>query len=553
MRTLAAAVADEPASRLRPEGRNRFIDGIALAALGAACILAMLTFRDYGLSWDDYTHSEYGELLLNFYRSGFSDQRALSWVNLYYYGGGFDLLAAAASKVLPFTIFETRRLVGAGVGIVGLCATWRMARRIAGPLAGLVTLGLLAACPLYYGHMFMNAKDAPFAAAMAVLLWALVASLEHYPTVTLPSAASVGLGLGFSFGSRILAGFAVLEMLGALALLFTLEVRQKGAAFAARRFGQFTFRLLPALVLAYVVMGLLWPWSIIDPLNPFRALLYFSHFFEKPWAELFAGTVIPVVEMPRSYVPTLFALRLPEVFIALAGIGTAGACVAILGRGVPAPRRAIYLLILLAAFLPLLVAVALRPAMYNGVRHFLFVLPALAVLGGIAAAWIYDFSDRSPLVVLAGAVVLVIGVAMPVAEMSKLHPYEYTYFNSSSEGVRHARDRYMLDYWGLSLKQASQGLLDALRQRGETKPEGRQWKIAVCGPQRSPEVELGPDFAKPSWDPHGADFAMTLGEFYCRDLDAPVLAQVARDGITYARVYDIRGRSYDTLLTRTGL
>ena len=300
-------------------------------------------------------------------------------------------------------------------------------------------------------------------------------------------------------------------------------------------------------------MGLLWPWAIIDPLNPFRALLYFSHFFEKPWAELFAGTVIPVVEMPRSYVPTLFALRLPEAFIVLAGIGTAGACVAILGRGVPAPRRSIYLLILLAAFLPLLVAVALRPAMYNGVRHFLFVLPALAVLGGIAAAWIYDFSDRSPLVALAGAVVLVIGVAMPLAEMSKLHPYQYTYFNWSSGGVRHARDRYMLDYWGLSLKQASQGLLDALRQRGETKPEDRQWKIAVCGPQRSPEVELGPDFAKPSWNPQGADFAMTLGEFYCRDLDAPVLAQVARDGITYARVYDIRGRSYDTLLTRAGL
>ena len=33
---------------------------------GRATASALLTFRDYGLGWDDYTHSEYGELLLAF-------------------------------------------------------------------------------------------------------------------------------------------------------------------------------------------------------------------------------------------------------------------------------------------------------------------------------------------------------------------------------------------------------------------------------------------------------------------------------------------------------
>ena len=63
-------------------------------------VVALATFRDYGLSWDDYTHAEYGDLLLAFYASGFKDQRALSFVNLYYYGGGFDLLSALAAKAL---------------------------------------------------------------------------------------------------------------------------------------------------------------------------------------------------------------------------------------------------------------------------------------------------------------------------------------------------------------------------------------------------------------------------------------------------------------------
>ena len=64
-------------------------------------------------------------------------------------------------------------------------------------------------------------------------------------------------------------------------------------------------------------MGLVWPWSVVSPLNPFRAVEYFSNVFEKPWRELFDGQLIPVTDMPRSYVPTLFALQLPELMLAL--------------------------------------------------------------------------------------------------------------------------------------------------------------------------------------------------------------------------------------------
>src|SRR5262245_17476198 len=85
-------------------------DRLALALIAIAAAVALATFRDYGIGWDDYTHSEYGDLLVSFYASGFADKRALSFVNLYMYGGGFDLAAALVAKVLPFTLFETRRL-----------------------------------------------------------------------------------------------------------------------------------------------------------------------------------------------------------------------------------------------------------------------------------------------------------------------------------------------------------------------------------------------------------------------------------------------------------
>src|SRR5580704_10936813 len=310
-----------------PEGRSaeRVADALALCIVAAVAIIAAFTFRDYGLGWDDYAHAEYGGLLLNLYSSGFTDQRALSFVNLYAYGGGFDMLSALAAKVLPFDLFETRRLVGAIVGLIGIFITWRLARRVGGPLAALIAVALLATCPLYYGNMFMNAKDSPFAVAMVFLTLALVRALEEYPRPSPIACAMVGIGAGLAIGTRVLGG---------LVLVFAVETRRDGLSQAGNRLGVFAVRFVPAVLLGYAVMALVWPWSVTEPLNLFRAVEYFSHFFEKPWKEMFDGMALPVPDMPRQYVPQLFLLKEPEIFIALSLTGTAGALVAAMRRDV---------------------------------------------------------------------------------------------------------------------------------------------------------------------------------------------------------------------------
>jgi hypothetical protein len=546
---ISAAAADPT----RPWSRDDLCDRAAVLVLFLVAALAALTFRDYGLGWDDYTHAQYGELLLALYRSGFSDDRALHFVNLEMYGGGFDMAAALLAKILPIGLFEARRLAGAAVGILGLAVTWRIGRRTGGPLAGLLALVLLATCPLYDGHMFMNPKDAPFATAMAILLLGLIRIFDEYPQATPAGALIFAVGLGLSIGSRILGFMSGIYALVAFALLFRLEAWTKGLNRAAKRAGLFIFSLLLGLLLAYLIMGMVWPWAILQPLNPFRAVGYFSHFFEKPWDELFEGALVPVPDMPRSYVPTLFALQMPEIFLLLGLGGIALALYGVIRRDLPPRRRAILLLVLLAAIFPIALTVALRPAMYNGIRHFIYVLPPFAVLGGLSGAWLFEALERrSRLGATIAAAVFAIGIALPVTEIARLHPYEYTYFNRMAGGVAGARGRYMLDYWGLSFKQASQALEAKLAQGYAAKPAGRRWKLAVCGPHRSPQVELGPDF-ETTLDPKGADFAMMLGEFYCKTFDAPLIAEVVRDGIVYARVYDLRGRSYPTLLTQPGL
>ena len=535
----------------------RVLDALALCVLAVTAVIALATFRDYGLGWDDYTHSQYGALLIDLYKSGFTDQRALSFVNLYMYGGGFDMIATLAAKVLPFGLFETRRLVGAMIGLIGLFVTWRLGRRLGGPFAGLIALVLIATCPLYYGHMFINAKDGPFAAVMAIALLGLVRAFEEYPKPTPATLALCGVGFGLSIGARVLGGFAVMEAL--LPLPFIIAVRARASAWkpALAECGTFLVPFIPTAVFAYLLMGLVWPWSVVSPLNPFRAVEYFSTVFEKPWRELFAGQLIPVDEMPRSYVPTLFAVQVPELMLLLGLCGLAGVLFFIVrsadNSSAGVGRRAAFLSVALAATLPILIAVMTRPVVYNGIRHIVFVLPPFAVLAGLAATWIWQrLQAYSRTAVITGCLALLAGLVSPVVDMVRLYPYEYTDYNHLAGGVPGARKDFMLDYWGLSFKQASQKLA-AYTQAQSSATRGKVWTVAVCGPHPPVSVALGGDRYNIVWDPKDADFAMVLGEFYCAKIDAPVLFNVVREGVTYARVYDLRGHTITSLLTVPGI
>jgi len=524
-------------------GFDRACDGLAMLILLTVAILAALTFRDYGLGWDDYTHAQYGDLLLSYYGSGFKDQRAFSFVNLFRYGGGFDMAAGLAAKVLPFGLFETRRLIGALVGVVGLAVTWRLARRVAGPPAGTLALALLATCPLYYGHIFINAKDAPFAVTMTILLYGVVRVLEGYPRPSWSARLIFAAGLGLAIGTRIMAVLSALYALPALALIVAHDIRHQNVKRALAQCGRFILALVPGLIVAYAIMVLVWPWAMVDPLAPVHALTYFSHFFEQPWHEMFAGRLITVTDMPRSYLPTLFALKLPEALTVLGLGGAIGCLFAAARRSVAINRRAVFLCLALAALVPVMVTILLRPALYNSVRHFVFVLPPFAVLGGIAGAWLIDdLWRRAQSAALVVTAIIVAALAVPIADMARLHPYQYIHFNRTAGGIPGSHRQYMLDYWGLSFKEAAQGLRSWLADHHVNRPSDRPWRVAVCGPHPPARVALGDGFDL-TYNPKGVDFAISLGTFYCVPLDAPVLVEIKRDGVVLARVYDTRGRA----------
>jgi hypothetical protein len=521
-------------------------DIFALAVLAALSAVAGFTFQDYGLGWDDYAHSHYGELLYAYYASGFADKSAFSFSNLFYYGGGFDLAASILDRFTTTDLFESRRLMGAIVGILGLIVVWRLARRIGGPVAGAAALVLLAITPLYYGHMFINAKDTPFAVAMIFLLYTFVRAFDEFPRPKPMTIVLFAVALGLLIGTRVIGGIAIFFAGTGLLVYMLAESKTYGVRKSAERGAKFVGMLALGLPLAYLVMAAVWPWAVQEWLNPFKAIAYYSNFWEKPWKELYDGVTIMIPEMPRTYLPKLCVLKIPEIVGGLAIAGVAGSLVMIIrGYGTPAKRASLALLVA-AALLPIILTVVTRPVLYNGIRHFLFVVPPMAVLAGVAVAYLFEKLDKyRRSVAVAGAAVFSLIVGVTVVDMVRIHPYQYALFNQVAGGVRGAGDRYMLDYWALGFKEASETLLEKIKEQNLQKPSNRKWKVAVCGPAAVVALELGEDFEATN-DAKGADFAVSLGTFYCAELYAPIVNEVRRDSVVFARVYDIRRLNFST-------
>jgi hypothetical protein len=155
-------------------------------------------------------------------------------------------------------------------------------------------------------------------------------------------------------------------------------------------------------------------------------------------------------------------------------------------------------------------------------------------------------AQRSQRVAIATALVMFAGTIVPVTDMVRIHPYQYANFNRIAGGIYEADDNFMLDYWGLAFKQAAQELRHKLTEQLQVPTRGRRWRVAVCGPHLAAAVEPGPEFVT-TWEPKGADFAMMLGTYYCAEYDAPVLVEIEREDVVFARVYDIRGKNYTSV------
>lgn len=441
------------------------------ALLAAVAVLVAFTFLDYGVTVDEEHGRDNGRFFLNWYASGFTNDTINTAGNHYLYGSFVNAMSEMAARMSPIGPYETGHLLNAVTGLIGIFFAWRTGRLLAGPIGGFMSAAILTLTPAWYGHMFMNPKDVPFAVLFLATVYYLLRAFDKLPklrarTVTVLGAV-IGLTLGIRIGAIMLFGYCVV-----LVLFWMLAQYRKSGSYRLREMLRdlrtSTASLLKVGLIAWAVMLVWWPYAQISPiLNPLRAFRRAANFTDFPATVLFDGRFMPANSLPWHYLPTSFLISLPEFYaVALAG-GVAALFAAKLDRQSadrePLADRATKIMFLIFSTLfPLVTAIVMGPILYDANRHFLFVIPPLAVLAGVSVAFLMESRVPRPLKTVA-AIAGVIAAILTVLDMRQLHPYQYIFYNRTFGGLPAALGRYETDYWGQSHKEGVQWLAASYR------------------------------------------------------------------------------------------
>lgn len=417
-------------------------------AIALGLILIASTFRDYGITTDEALQSEYGEKVVDYFASGFRDRSCNEIADLKIYGPPFESLAALAYRPIPGWKYEVRHLLSALMGLLTIPPVMRLAGLCGGRGAVPFAAAGLALMPQFYGHAFNNSKDIPLACLFS---WSMLMLARIFAEGKAGWKEALGCALAFGLTMAVRPASDVL-LAGIFCLVFAASAWNARGQSRGGTVPLSGAKIAAIVALSWSIMVLPWPWAHLDPIRHPAQAIHTALKFHSAYPIVFDGSVRWSDELPRRYLIQTLAITTPPFILLVAAVGI-GAILRDLARDRQDPGTFAGGLVLAWFAGPLLLWALGRSNIYDGMRHFLFVLPALAVLFGRGAASILG-ACRGPKSLILFAAATAAGIAGIVAEMVRLHPYQMTYHNAFADGLAGAGRRYDTDYWRSSYKEA---------------------------------------------------------------------------------------------------
>jgi hypothetical protein len=430
-------------------------------------LAGLFIFRDYGYSWDEPLFYDYGNALGYAYSphewfSGHFDvdnSYGASGDDHKTRGPAYLLLARQpvyALQALGVDPASAWHLVNFLFFQLGVYFLYRLSTRWMKPYAAVAAAALFSWQPMLLGHAFINPKDPPF---LSFFLAAICLGFEMVDRLTGDRKPGIfvfvlpAIFLGLTTSIRIIGPLA-----GLLVFIYFVFMLLRNKDKRTTPFPWLAFLAYGATAL--FVMFITWPYLWESPFTRFTDVLRFMSDNPTNLSVLFGGQVYRAGELPRRYLPFLLGTTFTEPVLLLFVLGVfAGYRKLLHDRSEKRASNLLTASLTLSWFILLVLYVLIRkPAMYDGIRHFLFILPPIFIFSGFTFEYIFDFlsTHAAPSWLYA---VLVLLILLPgVIGILRLHPYEYTYYNSFVGGTRGAFRQYETDYWLTCYKEAVQDL-----------------------------------------------------------------------------------------------
>ena len=394
-----------------------------------------------------------------------------------YYPGFYDTLSAFISQIVPIKYeVHIHHLINLFFSLLAIFGISKIAGRLFNKKVGKIVFLLSFLNPIFFGHMSFNSKD-PIIAFSHV--WATYFIIRYLQTQQINAkrkyfSTLVGLAIGFGVGIRVIFLGTLLPVLilTILDIFFLKKLTNK--KFSLIKFFKDLFKVL---LIAYVMMIICWPdvYNNIFTL-PFKLTFdLLNNFpFGPDWG-LLNGDFYRTHEPPRTYLVINLFYKLPE-FILLSFI------IFIylffndkkffLTHFKFVKTKLSYLLFIIV--FPILMASLMALKIHDGLRYFLFLIPYLSIIPGVAIYYlIYNIKFNIHKFYLTSILVLFIYYLF---NFFSLTPYQYTYLNKLNGNFSEASKRFENDYWGASLKE----LVNKIKM-SDYFNSNNYFKIAYCG------------------------------------------------------------------------
>lgn len=435
-----------------------------LVGIGAlASALAFLSLARGGIGWDSPVDAraiaEIRALPLDATLQQAYD--AVFWTSEFYgllisqlADGAHALVTGSTVTLEPWSLATYRwqggvtiALAIVGAGALGLA----VARALGSPLAGAFAWALTMATPVFFGMTHVNFKDVPVAAGLTMVSSGLILSqvAGSQRARWLLGTLLMSAGAFVTLGARAGAWPLVAAIVAGTLVVYAIAIQRR--------------RQLPSLlpsaagagIAGVATLGLLWLTNPFARIDLIRWLAdSFSVMREYPMDLIVraGGQDFPTTDLPWWYLPGWLLAQLP-LLTTVALLWASVAVVASVARAPwSVPRGDLVSLSPLAiqgVVLPLLI-IATGAVLYDGLRHVLFMLPALAGLAAIGVAALErrpeSLRGRGPAIAAIAALVVVGASAWATARWM---PYSYAFINPLAGSDRSERD-WELDYWGVT-------------------------------------------------------------------------------------------------------
>ena len=513
---------------------------VALAIAAVAFALSALTALHSGIGWDAPFEVELSAVLLSTnadadsveaLRQAVATQDLSKGPQLFWLANALgtvlpgDGLTAEVSDPANYELLGLSSVVLGSLGLIALASAIGYALRK--PLVGWLALAAMSTMPLWVGMAAVDYRDTQVASGLTAVTAAGVLAVANRKGAVrwwgMGGFAALGTYLAIAGRSgSVLLVIVVTAWIVAVVVV----IRRNNLAECMR--GSLTTAVGALLGGALAVVS--HPLGRFDPSGWLVEAVQFASDNPNVMLVRVMGQNITSDQSPWWYVPAWLTAQLP---LASLLIGLA----AIVGFFIFRPRLSaassesgpIIILLGQAVILPILILLA-RPNIYDGIRHFLFMVPALFSL---VTLFVWSLRARQlprPFghrrigeALVTWSIVLVTALSLFAA--ARWYPYSYAFVNPVAGAIKEPRI-WEYDYWGLAAREAITRL----------QADSNVSRVFVRPSARSSIPFGGSAFEEYLEDPEGSWGGVTFLRFDAElPLECEATITISRDGIPLAK------------------